>query len=191
MDEPIKLHFSDKILAKVVLPFVPRSITPNQVTILRFFLTPIVLLLLWLGYILPGVILFLFAAFTDALDGTMARVRNQITDWGKFYDPLADKILIGTTLYVLILKYVDIYAAGIIILLELIIILGALYKKYRRHEEIQANVWGKIKMVLQVLGVVLLLVAMAFDVQALLPFSNGVFYVAIAFAVMSLFTQGI
>ncbi|MCK4553539.1 hypothetical protein KAU19_01070, partial [Candidatus Parcubacteria bacterium] len=57
--------------------------------------------------------------------------------------------------------------------------------------KIQANVWGKIKMNLQVAGVVILLLSIVFNWAALLPFASGVLYLAIAFAIVSLLTYGI
>ena len=69
---------------------------PNQLTILRIILTPIFLYLFLsedplLIQISIGV--FIVAALTDWYDGWLARKFNYITDWGKFWDPLADKIL--------------------------------------------------------------------------------------------------
>ena len=190
MEENNKLYFFDKVLAKTLIPFIPKSVKPNHITVLRFLTTPLVAYLLWKESYLIGLISFVLVAFTDALDGALARVRNQITDWGKVYDPLADKILIGLVVYIIVLRYIDIYAALIIIGLEMLITATAFIRK-RRGEIVQANVWGKIKMVLQVFGVVVLLLAIAFDVEGFLPFSAGVFYLAIAFGIVSLLSYGI
>lgn len=187
MEENNKLYFFDKVLAKIFLPFIPARVTPNQITIFRFLTTPLVVYLLWRENYLIGLISFILVAFTDALDGALARVRNQVTDWGKTYDPLADKILIGFVVYIIVLRYIDVYAALIIIGLEILIITIAFIRKHR-GEVVQANVWGKIKMVLQVFGVVFLLLAIVFNVESFLPFSTGVFYLAIAFGIVSLFS---
>jgi len=129
-------------------------------------------------------------AFTDALDGSMARTRNQITEWGKIYDPLADKILIASMVFIIVLRYIDFWTAIIIIGLEIIIIFTA-WIRMKKGIKIQANLWGKIKMWLQVIGVVVLLLSIIFNWAALLPFASGVLYLAIAFAIVSLLTYGI
>ena len=133
---------------------------------------------------------FLLVASTDALDGAMARTRGQITTWGKIYDPLADKLLIGSMVFAIVLHYIDFWAAMVIIALEALIIASAWWQKHN-NRMVEANVWGKIKMILQVAGTAFLLIAVVFDLEALLPFGAGAFYLAIAFAVVSLLTYGI
>ncbi|MEK7131885.1 MAG: CDP-alcohol phosphatidyltransferase family protein [Patescibacteria group bacterium] len=191
MPEEIKISFTDKILAKVFLPLFPRWIKPNHLTAGRMLLTPFVIYLFWQGIYLWGGILFLLTSFTDALDGAMARTRNQVTAFGKMFDPLADKFLICSVVYILVLQYVNVYAAWIIIILEAIILMAAFIKSKRGDQDIQANVWGKIKMILQVLGVVILLLSILLNLEQLLQVSKGTFYLAISFAILSLFTYSI
>lgn len=185
-----KLLWYDRILAKTFLKLFPRSVLPNHITVFRFFATPIVVVLMLYEHYYIGLIAFLMVAFTDALDGSMARTRNQVTNWGKIYDPLADKILIGSMVFIIVLRYIDFWTAMIIIGLEFVIIIIA-WRRKRKGGEIQANLWGKIKMCLQVTGVVILLLAIVFDWQTLLPFASGALYLAIAFAIVSLLTYGI
>lgn len=66
---------------------------PNKLTLLRVLLIPFCVLLLYLGWMVPGAIVFGIAMFTDFLDGYLARKNNLITNFGKFADPVADKIL--------------------------------------------------------------------------------------------------
>mgnify|MGYP001568125704 FL=1 len=190
MPEEIKITITDRFLAKTCLPLFPRWIKPNHVSVARIFLTPLVIWLFWQESYLWGGALFLFASFTDALDGAMARVRNQVTDVGKMLDPLADKLLICAVVYILVLKHVNVYAAWVIIILEAIIITAAFIKK-NNSNIVQANVWGKTKMVLQVAGVTFLLASIIFNVESLFQVSQGTFYLAIAFAILSLFTYSI
>lgn len=180
----------DRLLAKTVLRLIPHSVKPNHITATRLILTPAVVLLLWLDHYWIGLILFLLTAFTDAIDGALARTRNQITDWGKMFDPFADKLLICSTVFIIILKYVDIWAGWVIIFLEILIIIAALIQK-KMGRVVQANLWGKIKMNLQVLGVVLLLISIVFQWEHLLPVSQGLLYTAAAFGILSLFSYGI
>lgn len=186
------LHFTDRLLARTILPLIPKFVRPNHITALRFLLAPLVVWQVSRVANLSSLALFLATAFTDALDGALARARNQVTNWGKLYDPLADKLLIGGVVFVLVLRQVDAFAALVIIILEALIIISA-FIKHRRHPEddIQANWWGKIKMLLQVLGVSVLIIAINFDLPALLLVSRGTFYLAIAFAIISLFTYSI
>ena len=185
-----EIYWHDKILAKTVLKFFPKFILPNHITVFRFIATPVVAVLVSYEQYYIGLIAFLIVAFTDALDGAMARTRNQITEWGKIYDPLADKILIGSMVFIIVLRYIDFWTAIIIIGLEFIIILTA-WIRMRIGAKVQANLWGKIKMHLQVIGVVILLLSIIFNWAALLPFASGVLYLAIAFAIVSLLTYGI
>jgi len=94
-------------------------ILPNQLTILRIILTPIFLYLFLSSNPLLNQIslaVFIVAALTDWYDGWLARKFNYITNWGKFWDPLADKILTSTA-------FVGFYIIGMIPLWMVIIIL--------------------------------------------------------------------
>ena len=78
---------------------------PNKLSILRVLCIPVIVLLLYLGgdgYRIAAGILFILAALTDLLDGKIARKYNLITDFGKFIDPVADKLLVLTTLVMLV-----------------------------------------------------------------------------------------
>ena len=185
-----KIYFFDKVLNATLLKLIPRRVTPNHVTVIRFVLTPLVVWLMFYEHYSIGLCAFLLVAFTDAIDGALARTRDQITEWGKIYDPLADKILIGSVVFIIVLKYIDLWTALIIIILEILIILSA-WIQLRRGGKVQSNVWGKIKMILQCAGVSLLLLAIVFDWAALFPLASGTLYLAIAFALVSLLTYGI
>ena len=180
----------DRLLAKTVLKIIPKSIKPNHVTVFRFLTTPIVAFLMFSDHYLIGLISFLLVAFTDALDGSMARTRDEITEWGKVYDPLADKILIGAMVFIIVLKYIGFWTSIFIVSIEVVIIIVAWVRKLR-GAEIQANIWGKIKMMLQVLGVTILLLSIIFNWAGALPLASGALYLAIAFAIVSLLTYGI
>ena len=184
------LYWHDKILAKTILKLIPAGILPNHITVFRFLTTPVVVLLMLYGQYYIGLVAFLLVAFTDMIDGSLARTRNQITDWGKIYDPLADKILIGSMVFIIVLRYIDFWTSIIIISIEIVIIIVAWIRKMKGRE-IQANLWGKIKMILQVMGVTILLLSIIFDLAALLPLASGILYLAIAFAIVSLLTYGI
>ena len=153
------------------------------------FCTPFVLWLLAIGNYQIGVPFFLFVAFTDAIDGSLARVRKQITDWGTFYDPVADKLLISSVVLLVVAQHVNVVFAGLIIFLLLIIVGGLIHR--RNGKIISANIFGKTKMFLQVAGVAFLLIALWVGFDLFIPVSIGTFSLAIVFAVISLFTYGI
>lgn len=75
---------------------------PNKLTILRILMIPLCVLFVMLGWYVPAGIVFILAAVTDFLDGYIARKQNIVTNFGKFADPVADKILALCVMVVLI-----------------------------------------------------------------------------------------
>lgn len=189
-NENVRLFVHDRLMARTVLRLIPSWVHPNHVTFARFFLTPLVLYFLWhesWAVVFP---LFLFTAFTDAIDGSLARTRKQITMWGTAADPAADKILIGSVVILFVAREVNPVFASIIVLMEVLIALSGLYR--RAHGKMSsANEFGKVKMILQVLGVSILLLARLMEFELAVPFAVGTLAVAIVFAVVSLITYGI
>jgi phosphatidylglycerophosphate synthase len=105
-------------------------------------------------------------------------------------DPIADKLLVGSVVLLFVAREVNPIFAGFIVLIELMIAGGAIYRK-RRGIMSSANEFGKIKMFLQVTGVAVLLAAKLFGMPTAVPFAVGTLSVAIVFAIVSLFTYGI
>ena len=68
--------------------------TANKLTMIRVVLIPVFIVLLYLGYTIPALAVFIVASVTDFVDGYVARKYNLVTDFGKFMDPLADKLLV-------------------------------------------------------------------------------------------------
>ena len=186
-----EVHPHDHLVNRVILRFLPEWVTPNRVTTLRVILTPVVFFLILLGYYRFGVVFFLFVAFTDVIDGTLARTRHKITKFGIMFDPLADKLLIGSMVLLLVFQHFH-FLLGIAILgLEIAFIAIAFVYKYKFKTVRMANLWGKIKMVLQVLAVSLTLMALLLDFPLLITAAAWVFGLAIGFAIVSLFAHGI
>lgn len=189
-NENVRLYWHDRILAKTLLRILPHQLHPNHLTMLRVFVTPFVLYTLWLeawAIVLP---LFLFAALTDMVDGSLARARKQITRWGTIADPAADKFLIGSVVVLFVAKEVNPIFAGVIVAIELLIILTGVIR-HRRGQLVSANWYGKLKMLFQVLGVTALLIAKLSGLNLIVPFSIGTLSLAIVFAVISLLTYGL
>ena len=133
----------------------------NKLTMLRVILVPIFLIFL-IGKGIPygsiiATLIFIIASLTDQLDGYIARSRNQITNFGKFMDPLADKLLVTAALISLVeLHLIPSWAAVIIIAREFAVS-GLRTVAASEGTVIAASWWGKIKTVTQIIAIVSLL----------------------------------
>ncbi len=112
-------------------------VLPNQLTILRIILTPIFLVLFLASDPLLkqiSLIVFIIAALTDWYDGWLARKFNYITNWGKFWDPLADKILTSAGfLGFVFLKIIPLWMVIIIIVRDFLITGLRAFADYKGH----------------------------------------------------------
>ncbi|MBI2644968.1 CDP-alcohol phosphatidyltransferase family protein [Candidatus Uhrbacteria bacterium] len=184
-----KVFFTDRIIARVFLRFLPPQVVPNHITLFRMLATPFVLYLLIRKNYDIGIPFFLLVAFSDAADGALARTRNKITEWGMMFDPLADKMLIIPVVIFLVIAHLPTWIASTVIGIEILIIVLALFWR-RQGRIVQSNIWGKIKMCLQVLGITVLLFALFFDL-ALAPIASGIFIISIACALVSIVKHGV
>lgn len=185
-----RLKLQDKIFAATILKLIPQSVHPNHLTIARFICTPIVAVLALKQFYVWTVISFLLVALTDTLDGSLARVRNKVSTWGKIYDPLADKLFIGSLVVILVIQHLGYFLGAAIIVIELLFI-GLGWYWVSTGQEISANKWGKSKMFLQIVGVTMLLLGLIMNFQGLFDISATTFYLALVFAIISLFTSGV
>ena len=130
---------------------------PNKLTLGRIILVPFfvaALLIPFPFHNIAALLLFIAASITDLLDGKIARKRNLITDFGKFADPLADKILVLSALLCFIqLGWCD-CAAVIIVLLREFSVTSIRLIAAAKGEVIAANMWGKVKTVTQIVAIV-------------------------------------
>lgn len=175
----------DGIIDKMFLWAIPKSVKPNYVTIVRFILVPIVYLLLVSGNTGLGLVVFVIAASTDFIDGAMARTRNQITDVGKIIDPVADKLLIIAVLLYIGFKYLIVQIFVVFIVLELIAVLLGAFLSFTIGRTIGANVFGKIKMILQSFSVGLFVLGIAVKNSTLIDISGDILFVALFFAILA------
>lgn len=187
---PNKLYPHDHLMKWTVIPLIPKWITPNQVTILRFLLTPFVVWGLAVGAYFWSIPFFLLVAFTDVIDGSLARVRRQVTAWGTMFDPMADKLLISLVAVVVIVASVGWWLTIIVIFMEIVIVIGGLAKQ-SGEEPVSANNWGKAKMLTQVTGVTLLMVSMWLGLPLLIEIGIVVLLASVVLAFMSLITYGL
>ncbi len=163
---------------------------PNKLTILRIVIIPLFVLFLYVdigdnvnSYI--AALLFIVASLTDLLDGKIARKYNLVTNFGKFMDPLADKLLVCSALIAL----VDIEKlAGwivIIIIARDFIINGLRVLAADNGIVIAASYWGKLKTTCQMIMIVLLIVDL--DIPYMYVINNFFVYIALILTIISLF----
>lgn len=151
---------------------------PNYLTIIRILIVPVIIPILLINFgneiysfsfqnniisiklnLIIGVSLFILASITDALDGYLARKYKWITNFGKFWDPLADKILTNSVLFCLAapnLNLVPIWIP-IIMLIRDIIIDGTRMIASNKNIVISANIYGKLKTVNTMIAIIVLM----------------------------------
>lgn len=161
---------------------------PNKLTVMRVILIPFfVAAFLWDGGDSGGMrilsaAIFIIASLTDMLDGKIARKYNLVTNFGKFMDPLADKLLVCSALICLIeLGQLPAWVVIIIISREFIIS-GFRLVAADNGIVIAASYWGKFKTVFQMTAVILLI----FNIPSLALLTNIVLAVAVVLTVVSL-----
>ena len=147
---------------------------PNKLTLMRIVLVPVFMVFAGLGQIgtpacnrmfyLVAAIVFAVASFTDYLDGYLARKWNIVTDFGKFADPLADKLLTTTAFLYMMHDGVCSPVVLVIILAREFAVSGLrmVAASAPSGKVIAANMWGKVKTVLQMLVIILYYVLAAF-----------------------------
>ncbi|WP_066873429.1 CDP-diacylglycerol--glycerol-3-phosphate 3-phosphatidyltransferase [Clostridium mediterraneense] len=134
----------------------------NKLTLLRIILVPLFLICMIRDIVPYGVliatIIFVVASITDKLDGYIARSRNQITTFGKFMDPLADKLLVTAALVTLTgMRIIPAWISVIIIAREFAVS-GLRAVAASEGRVIAASNWGKLKTVFQMIALILLLI---------------------------------
>ena len=141
---------------------------PNKLTIARVIMIPLFLICMYLNigcgkYIAVGI--FILASLTDLLDGKIARKYNLVTNFGKFMDPLADKLLVCSAMICLIPSGKLPTAIVIVIIAREFIISGFRLVASDNGIVIAANYWGKFKTVSQMAMIIVLIADLggAFD----------------------------
>ncbi len=180
---------SDNVIEKLFLWAIPKWLRPNPISISRIIMAPFVLILLSRRSYFLGILLFIFAVCTDFIDGALARKRDQVTDLGKILDPIADKVLILSIFLFIGFDYLIVYVFTIFVILEVIaVISGAAFSEFVGRP-IGANLYGKIKMILQSSSLFLFLAGIALGKEQLISISEGVLVVALLFALISAIEQ--
>ena len=160
---------------------------PNKLTVMRMILIPFFVFFMLAPYFegygnYIAVAIFIIASLTDMLDGKIARKYNLVTDFGKFMDPLADKLLGCSAMICLIEK--GQLAAWIVIITREFIISGFRLVAADNGIVIAASYWGKFKTVFQMLMVIVLILNIPNSFFAVL--GTVLTYIALALTVVSL-----
>ena len=150
---------------------------PNKLTLFRIFLVP-VLCLVWLfpyeeagieiGYLTIGNIIlsylnlivlgiFALASITDYLDGQIARKKNMVTTFGKFADPIADKLLVNMMLLIMSYKHMIPLVCCIMMILRDIVVDGCRMIAAQKGVVVSAGILGKLKTALQMVTIIIIL----------------------------------
>ena len=139
---------------------------PNKLTIFRIILVPIMVIIPFLGinerflgipieWLIIDII-FIIASLTDKLDGYLARKNNQVTTFGKFLDPLADKILVLSAMIMLVeMEKIPAWIPIIVLSREFIVSGYRLVAVEKGGNVIAASKWGKLKTVTQMIAIIL------------------------------------
>lgn len=158
--------------------------TPNKLTLMRTLMVPIFVLCMYLDFNnsrIIATIIFTIASFTDFLDGYLARRDNLVTNFGKFADPLADKILVCAAMIMLVSSGEMPAWAVIIIIAREFTITGFRIIAASENITIAASPLGKFKTVTQLISNILLLTG----IESLRPTGMAIFYLAVVFTVIS------
>lgn len=145
---------------------------PNKLTVMRIILVPVVVILYFAidplimvfdsvsGLCLRDIVTFIIfavASITDMLDGQIARKNNLITSFGKFADPIADKLLVNTLLILMVYSHQIPVIAVLLMIARDLIVDGLRMIASNHGEVVSAGFFGKLKTVLQMLGLCLVL----------------------------------
>ena len=163
---------------------------PNKLTILRTVMIPFFILFLYTDWFhgydkIIAAVIFIAASLTDMLDGKIARKYNLVTNFGKFMDPLADKLLVCSALIALVdLNKIAAWIVIIIIAREFIIS-GFRLIAAENGVVIAANYWGKFKTASQMVMIILLILNFGGIFEIL---TNIFIWLSLALTVISLIT---
>ncbi len=169
--------------------------TPNKLTLARMIATPIFMAVMLIDFpyhYLISLVLFIAASLTDMIDGKMARKYNMVTDFGKFMDPLADKML-TTSAY---LGFMFVYGKSALSWQIVVITFIVLFREFAVSsirlvavtaggKVVAANMWGKCKTVSQMVGIIFALGVYAFN--EIIAISGGSFALHLDTVIIALF----
>ena len=158
---------------------------PNLITILRIALIPFFIIAVMYGYPYYAIGIFVVAALTDALDGFIARTFNMQTPLGTYLDPIADKLLLVSSIVVMaVVEKIPLWLVIIIVSRDVIILMGCILIYFLYDQlVVRPSILGKATTFTQLALVIVVLVAPIFE--RLVPWVGGVVLVTAFFTVAS------
>ncbi len=151
---------------------------PNKLTILRIVLVPFFIAAILVPFplhYLAALAIFGAASLTDLFDGKIARKRNLVTNFGKFSDPLADKILVLSALLCFVQNDLCDALLVIVVLFREFAVMSVRLLAASEGKVVAANIWGKVKTVTQITAVIIIFVLqIALEIFNLIPFDKSV-----------------
>lgn len=162
-----------------------RNNLPNLLTLIRIIAVPFVIFLLLIGNYLAALALFSFASITDFVDGYMARKHGQISPFGKFADPIADKLLVAGVLVTFIQLDIISTAPVVVIIARGFLVTGIRLLGTTEEEVISASWMGKVKTVSHITLIVVIMLNLELDFSWLDKTVNPLIYLAMATALIS------
>lgn len=153
---------------------------PNKLTLIRMIMTPFFLVALLLDFpfhYLIALAIFSVASYTDYLDGSIARKQGIVTSFGKFLDPIADKMLTTSAFLgfmVLDIGWGTVWITFIVLLREFVVASVRMVAVSSGGKVIAANIWGKLKTVAQMVAIIFAITVEQFKALFTFPVLNGV-----------------
>jgi cardiolipin synthase len=160
---------------------------PNLLTFVRMLMTPFILIELSRGQYLAGGWMFGGAAFTDILDGALARRFGGQSKFGQYLDPIADKILLSSIYVGLALgNAVPVWVVAVIFARDFwILLLSALALRFTQFRNLNPSIWGKISTFAQIMAAVGVMGARAYGIEAFAQIAAVLIWGVVILAVIS------
>ena len=135
---------------------------------------------IWTDQLIPFIIVCLIGSLSDILDGHLARKLNQVTEFGKIIDPLADKIFVGVAAFIMaILNIIPLWFFIVIITRDVLILIGGIYAQRKLKYVLPSNYMGKIAVI------ILSLTIMGMFSKVSIAYDYGM-YISLLFLIISL-----
>lgn len=160
----------------------------NKLTVIRIILVPIFLIFMTLQSrtcFVIGSLIFIIASITDKLDGYIARKRNEVTNFGKFMDPLADKLLVTSALVILVEFGVIRAWVVMVIIAREFAVSGLRTLAASEGVVIAASKWGKSKTVVQIIAIILGLISLIYSHRYLILLTDIFIILAVVITIIS------
>lgn len=159
----------------------------NKITMFRIFLLPIFVLSCYIDQSgISSLLIFLLGTFSDFLDGYVARKYNMITDFGKFIDPIADKILVLSAFIMFIERgFVEPWVVIVVLFRELLIS-GFRMLAAKKNISIAADIFGKLKTTTQFFSVIFFFLTIILINRNMYIIGKVLLYVSVALTILSM-----